>query len=77
MGKGQVETLAVCVIDCDRLGLKSVMTIVRQTTEAAEDMFDTPLTNINDQSVLGMFGEKESKKIVDTIEQINRNAVVA
>lgn len=40
-------------------------------------MFDTPFTNINDQGVLGVFGEKESKKIVETIQQINRNADVA
>ena len=40
-------------------------------------MFDTPFTNINDQGVLGVFGEKESRKIVETIQQINRNADVA
>ena len=40
-------------------------------------MFDTPFTNINDQGVLGVFGEKDSKKIVETIQQINRNADVA
>jgi hypothetical protein len=37
-------------------------------------MFDTPFTNINDQ---GVFGEKENRKIVETIQQINRNAGVA
>lgn len=40
-------------------------------------MFDTPFTNINDQGVLGVFGESESKKIIETIRKINRNADVA
>jgi transposase-like protein len=34
-------------------------------------------TNINDQGVSGVFGEKESRKIVETIKRINRNADVA
>jgi hypothetical protein len=34
----------------------------------------TPFTNINDQGVLGV---KESKKIVETLKQINKNADVA
>ena len=40
-------------------------------------MFDTPFTNINDQGVVGVFGENVSKKIVETVKQINRNADVA
>jgi type I restriction enzyme R subunit len=40
-------------------------------------MFDTPFTNINDQGVLGVFGENVSRKIVETLKQINRNADVA
>ena len=40
-------------------------------------MFDTTFTNINDQGVLGVFGENVSKKIVETLRQINRNADVA
>ena len=40
-------------------------------------MFDTPSTNINDQGVLGVFGEYVSKKIVETLKQINSNADVA
>ena len=43
---------------------------------APKAMFDTPFTNINDQGVLGVFGENESKKIVETLKQINRNADV-
>jgi len=33
--------------------------------------------NINDQGVVGVFGEKESKKNVETLKQINKNADVA
>jgi hypothetical protein len=32
---------------------------------ARYDRYDTPFTNLNDQGVLGVFGEKESKKIVE------------
>jgi hypothetical protein len=39
-------------------------------------MIDSPFTNINDQGVLGVFGEKESRSLVETIQQINRNADV-
>ena len=39
-----------------------------------KDLFGTPFTNINDQ---GVFGENESKKIIETLRQINRNADVA
>jgi len=40
-------------------------------------MFDTPITNINVQCVLGVFGENVSKKNVETLKQINKNADVA
>jgi hypothetical protein len=40
-------------------------------------MFDTPFTNINNQGVPGVFGEKENKKIVERLQQINTNADVA
>jgi hypothetical protein len=40
-------------------------------------MFDTPFTNINDQDMLGVFGEQENRKIVETLRQINKNADVA
>jgi uncharacterized protein len=36
--KWQRATIAVCVVDSDRRQLESVMTKVRQTTEAAEDI---------------------------------------
>jgi hypothetical protein len=32
---------------------------------------------LNNQGVLGVFGEKESKKIVEALKTINRNADVA
>ena len=48
--------------------------LVKNGVMEPKAMFDTPFTNINDQ---GMFGEKESKKIVETLKQINRNADVA
>jgi hypothetical protein len=40
-------------------------------------MFDTPFTNINDQGVLGVFGENGSGKIIETLRLINKNADVA
>jgi type I restriction enzyme R subunit len=40
-------------------------------------MFGTPFTNIINQGVLGVFGENVSRKIVQTIQQINSNADVA
>jgi hypothetical protein len=36
-------------------------------------MFETPVTSINDQGVVGVFGENS----IDTLKQINRNADVA
>ena len=36
--------------------------------------FDTHFANINDQGVLG---EQESRKIIETLRQINKNADVA
>jgi type I restriction enzyme R subunit len=39
-------------------------------------MFHTPFTNSNDQGVLGVFGEQGSRKIIETLRQINRNADV-
>lgn len=39
--------------------------------------FETPFTNIDDQGVLGVFGENVSKKNVETLKQINKDADVA
>ena len=55
---------------------------VQSTTQSSKvqqpkSMFDTPFTNINDQGVLGVFGEQESRKIGETLRQINKNANVA
>ena len=51
--------------------------LVKNGVMEPKAMFDTPFTNINDQGVLGVFGENVSKKIVETIQKINRNADVA
>ena len=51
--------------------------LVKNGVMEPKAMFDTPFTNINDQGVLGVFGENVSKKIVETLKQINRNADVA
>ena len=40
-------------------------------------MFETPFTNINDQGVVGVFGESVSEKIIETLKHINRNTDVA
>jgi len=40
-------------------------------------MFDSPFTNINDQGVIGVFGEDGSKRIIELIRHINENADVA
>ena len=40
-------------------------------------MFDTPFANINNQGMLGLFGENVSKWTVETLKQINRKADVA
>ena len=37
-------------------------------------MFDSPFTNINDQGVIGVFGEDKSKKIIEVVRHINDNA---
>jgi type I restriction enzyme R subunit len=51
--------------------------LVKNGVMEARAMFDTLFTDINDQGVLGMFGEQESRKIIGTLRQINRNADVA
>jgi type I restriction enzyme R subunit len=51
--------------------------LVKNCVMETNVMFDTLFTNINDQGVSGVFGEKESRKIVETLRQINRNADVA
>jgi len=40
-------------------------------------MFDSPFTNINDQGLLGVFGEDKSKKIIELVLNINDNANIA
>ena len=40
-------------------------------------MFDTPFTHINDQGLVGVFGEDMSKKVIDMVRYINNNATIA
>ena len=37
-------------------------------------MFDSPFTNINDQGVMGVFGEEKSKKVIELVRHVNENA---
>ena len=50
--------------------------LVKNGVMEPKAMFDAPFTNINDQGVLGVFGESVSKKIIETLKKINRNADV-
>jgi len=48
--------------------------LVKNGTMEPKTMFETPFTNINDQGVAGVFSDDESKKVIDLIRHINRNA---
>ena len=37
-------------------------------------MFDTPFTHINEQGVAGLFNEGESRKVIELVRHINKNA---
>lgn len=37
-------------------------------------MFDSPFTNINDKGLAGVFTEDKSKKIIELVRRVNRNA---
>jgi type I restriction enzyme, R subunit len=37
-------------------------------------LFESPFTNVNDQGLLGVFGEAASTRIIQSIERINGNA---
>ena len=51
--------------------------LVKNGVMEPKTMFETPFTNINDQGVVGVFGESVSEKIIETLKHINRNADVA
>ena len=51
--------------------------LVKNGVMEPKHIFGALFTNINDQGVQGVFGENVSRKIVETIQQINRNADVA
>ena len=37
-------------------------------------LFDTPFTHINEQGIAGVFNQNDSKKVIDLIRHINKNA---
>ena len=51
--------------------------LVKNGTMDPKEMFNTPFTHINDQGVIGVFGENMSKKIVHIVEHVNENAGIA
>ena len=51
--------------------------LVRNGVMEPKMMFDSPFTNINDQGVIGVFGENDSKKIIELVRHVNENAGVA
>ena len=51
--------------------------LVKNGVMEPKTMFDSPFTNINDQGVIGVFGENDSKKIIELVRHINENAGVA
>ena len=67
------------ILGCDQITfLNEVINhLVNSGFLESKFILDTPFTNINDQGVLGVFGESLSKKIIETLQQINRNADVA
>ena len=40
-------------------------------------MFDAPFTNLHSSGVSGVFGNEDSKKVVELVREINHNADVA
>ncbi|MCP3671059.1 MAG: DEAD/DEAH box helicase family protein [Gammaproteobacteria bacterium] len=51
--------------------------LVKNGTMQPKVMFETPFTHIHDQGVVGVFGEDNSRKIVELVRHINENAGVA
>ncbi|HEB87339.1 MAG TPA: hypothetical protein ENI68_10045 [Gammaproteobacteria bacterium] len=51
--------------------------LVKNGVMESRAMFDTPFTHINDQGVIGVFGEGRSRKIIELIRHINANAGAA
>ncbi len=51
--------------------------LVKNGVMEPKAMFDTPFTHINDQGVVGVFGEDRSKKIIELVRHINENAGTA
>ena len=51
--------------------------LVKNGVMEPNTMFDSPFTNINDQGLVGVFGEDMSKKVIELVRHINKNADVA
>ena len=51
--------------------------LVKNGVMEPKAMFDTPFTHINDQGVIGVFGEDKSRKIIELVRHINENAGTA
>lgn len=50
--------------------------LVKNGTMEPKAVFDTPFTHINDQGIAGVFSEDESKKVIELIRYINKNAMI-
>jgi type I restriction enzyme R subunit len=48
--------------------------LVKNGTMEPKIMFDTPFTNIHDQGLAGIFDSDSSKKVIELIRHINKNA---
>ena len=48
--------------------------LVKNGTMEPKAMFETPFTHINDMGIAGVFDDAESKKVIDLIKHINKNA---
>lgn len=49
--------------------------LVKNGTMEPKSMFETPFTHINDQGIAGVFNDNESRKVIDLIAHINKNAI--
>lgn len=48
--------------------------LAKNGTMEPKTMFETPFTHINDQGIAGVFSDEESKKVIDLVKHINKNA---
>ncbi len=50
--------------------------LIKNGTMEPNIMFDTPFTLINDQGIAGVFDEDDSKKVIELVRHINKNAYI-